>query len=129
MDFLMKTITGTAFAAVLFSLSNGAATQAPDVVTMTPVQALSFNVETKHAVSYFLSANGTCKLVLTVAEAPDAEDVTKFVATRFEAAIDAGKTTRFDVITGKSLDFACQADAQSMSVTAVDQVASRTWRL
>ena len=45
---------------------------------------------TKHAVAYFLSDNGACKLVLTVAEALDADDDSKFVATRFEVAVKGG---------------------------------------
>ena len=122
MNSLKKIIAGTGFAAVL-SLSTAAATQAADVMTMKPLQALSFDVTTKHAVAYFLSDNGACKLVLTVGEAAN-PDESKFVATRFEDAIAAGTTTRFDVTTNKSLDFACLADAQSMSVTGLEQVAS-----
>jgi len=126
MNLVKKIIAGTAFAAVL-SLSNAAAIQAADyapVLTMKPLQAISFDVEAKHAVSYFLNDNGTCKLVLTLGETPNADDVTNFATTRFEAAIDAGKTTRFAVTTGKSLDFACQAGAQAMAVIGLEQIAA-----
>ena len=120
MNSVMKIIAGTAFAAVL-SLSTAAATQAAVALTMKPLQALSFDVETKHAVAYFLSDNGACRLVLVLAEPPNADYLTNFVTTRFEAAIAAGKTTRFDVTTAKSLDFACHAGAQAMSVTGPAQ--------
>ena len=120
MNSLMKILVGTAFAAVL-SLSTTAATQAADGMTMKPLQALSFDVATKHAVAYFLSQNGACKLAVTLAETPDADDVTTFTTTRFEAAIDAGKATRFDVSAGKVLEFACQADTLAMTVKPVAQ--------
>ena len=122
MNSLKKILVGTAFAAVL-SLSTTAATQAADAMTMKPLQALSFDVATKHAVAYFLSDNGACKLVLTVAEAANADDASKFVATRFEAAVNAGKATRFDASAGKTLEFACQADTLAMTVKSVEQIA------
>ena len=68
--------------------------------------------------------NGTCKLVLTLGETPNADDVTNFATTRFETAIDAGKTTRLAVTTGKLLDFACEAGTQAMSVIGLEQIAS-----
>ena len=43
----------------VLSVSTMAATQAGDGMTMQPVQALSFDGETKHAVGYFLSDKGT----------------------------------------------------------------------
>jgi hypothetical protein len=121
MNSVKKIIAGTAFAAVL-SLSTAAAAQAADVMTMKPLQALSFDVATKHAVAYFLSDNGACKLVVTLAETPNADDVTTFTTTRFEAAISAGKATRFDASVSKALEFACQADTLAMTVKPVEQI-------
>ena len=124
MNSVKKIIVGTAFAAVL-SLSTTAATQAADALTMKPLQALSFDVATKHAVAYFVSHNGACKLAVTLAETPNADDVTTFTTTRFEAAIDAGKATRFNASVGKALEFACQADTLAMTVKAVEQIADK----
>jgi len=123
MNMLTKIIAGTAFAAVL-SLSTAAATQAADEMTMKPLQGVSFDVESKRAVSYYLNDAGTCKLVLTLAGEPDLGEVASFTATRFEAAIGAGKMARFVVGEGKSLEFACHAGAQVMSVRGLEQVAS-----
>ena len=123
MNMLAKIIAGTAFAAVL-SLSTAAATQAADEMTMKPLQGVSFDVESKRAVSYFLNDAGTCKLVLTLAGEPDLGEVPSFTATRFEAAIAAGRMARFEVSQGKSLEFACHADAQVMSVRGLEQVAT-----
>ncbi len=61
MNLIKKIIAGTAFAAVL-SLITAVAVQAADVLTMKPLQALSFEVEAKYAVGYFLNDNGVCKL-------------------------------------------------------------------
>ncbi len=123
MNLVKKIIAGTAFAAVL-SLITTVAVQAADVLTMKPLQAVSFDVEAKHAVSYFLNDDGTCKLVVTLADAASADDVSAFVTTRFEATVDAGKTTRFAVTPGKSLDFACQPGAQAMAVIGLEQIAA-----
>lgn len=45
----------------------------------------------------------TCKLVLTPAEEAN------FAPTRFEAAIEAGQSTRYQHAEGKSLEFGCLA--------------------
>ena len=125
MNPVQKFIAGTAFAAVL-SLSTAAATQAADPLTMKPLQALSFDVATKHAVAYFVSQNGACKLAVTLAQTPNADDVTTFTTTRFEAAIDAGQATRFYASVGKTLEFACQGDTLAMTVKSVEQIVDAT---
>jgi hypothetical protein len=119
---IKKIFAGTAFAAVL-SLTTAVAVQATDVLTMKPLQAISFEVEAKHVIGYFLNDEDTCKLVVTLADAPDA-DVTRFIATRYEATINGGKTVRFAVTEGKALDFFCQAGAQAMAVIGLEQIAA-----
>jgi hypothetical protein len=120
-----KNITFATAAAAILTL-NAAAPQAAErsaQVTMKPLQGISFNLGTKHAASYFLRKDGVCKLVLTVAEAPNWNEVPTFTATRFEAAVPAHKQTRFSSVEGNVLEFACHAGANSMSVEPVDQVA------
>jgi len=73
-------------------------------------------------VSYFLNQGGDCKLVVTLAEEPNWEGAQNFVATRFEATVLSGKTTRYQS-GGKTIDFACDATAQSMDVTIAPQFA------
>ena len=90
--------------------------------TMKPLQGVSFHAGTKHAVAYYLGENSRCKLVLTVAEEPKG-DVANFEATRFEATIAAGKVTRYKLAEGKSLEFACQAEAKAMNVRTLETVA------
>ena len=78
------------------------------------MQGLSFHAGTKHAVGYFLSDNGTCKLVLTLA------DEANFAPTRVETDIDAGHSANYQLADGKSLVFGCQADTQQISVYSLE---------
>ena len=110
-------IVATTFAGIL-------SVNAASAETMKPLHAISIYLGSKHGVGYFLSNNHACKLVLALAETPNADDVTNFVETWFEATIDAGKTTRFETAEGKSLEFACQDAAQTMSVKALEQLAN-----
>jgi hypothetical protein len=122
MNSAKKLFVATAFTGLLA----GAGTlQAADVAlkTIKPMQGFSFNVGTKHASTYFLSANGVCKLTLMVAEAHHGDEVPALTAARFQVAIEAGKSARLDTAEGKALEFTCQAGAQTMSVKAADQVA------
>src|SRR5262245_64335257 len=86
----------TAVIAGLVVLTQASARQLTDSgdVTMSPMKGISFDVGAERAVSYFLSENGECKLVLTHAGESKENDTT-FTATRFEATIDAGKTKRY----------------------------------
>ena len=109
------------------SLSIGTGSQAADLssgLTMKPLQGVSFNVGSKRAVSYFLREEGQCKLVLTLADAPDWSEPSKFSAVRFEAAVRPGNATHYNSTEGVEIDFACQANAEAMSIRAVEQVAA-----
>jgi len=90
--------------------------------TMKPLQGVSFHAGTKHVVAYYLDENSRCKLVLTVAEEPRG-DVSNFEATRLEATIAAGKVTRYKLAEGKSLEFACHAEAKAMNVRTMETFA------
>jgi hypothetical protein len=98
----------------------------PTPVTMKPNHGVSFDVGAKHAVAYFLAESGTCQLVFTLADKPDWNGVPSFIATRFEAAVPALKETQFRSTEGKVVEFECHADARTMSVKTVDQIADKT---
>jgi hypothetical protein len=119
MNIVIKSIVLAAFG-VVFSLSALAA----DQLTMKPLQAVSFDVESKRAVGYYLNNNGRCDLVLTLAEPAKFDEVNSFTATRFEAGVTDGKTARFDVSPGKSLEFVCKESAEVMYVRGLEQIAS-----
>jgi hypothetical protein len=96
---------------------------APALKTMKPMAGVSFDIGTKHAVSYFLSSDGACQLTLMVADAFNGNDVPKSKTTRFDVGIDGGESARLEVAEGKALEFTCQAGAHAMSIKALDQVA------
>jgi hypothetical protein len=110
-----------ALAAALSLSTLATVAQASEPLTMKPLHGISFDVGSDRAASYFVSDKGKCKLVLTLAD-PNGEFAT-FSATRFEAAIEAGKTTRY-VSHGKTFEFGCAPDAQAMDVMQVSQLAA-----
>lgn len=120
----IKIIAATAAIASIVGTATAKANEISNVLTMKPIEGISFDVGTKRAVSYFVSRSGRCNLVLTLAEPPSFEgDLATLIATRFEAAIPASKSTRYRTSDGKSLEFTCHADAQMLSVSGVEQIA------
>ena len=106
-------------ATVAVSIALSFAAQAEDAQTLKPMQGTSFHAGTKHAVAYFLTDKSTCKLVLTLA------DDANYAPTRFEAEIEGGKSTPYQLAEGKSLEFACQPDAQAMKINALQTYAAQ----
>jgi len=102
------------FAAIVLSTGLSVAAQAAE--TVKPLQGISFHAPSMDAVAYFLSENRSCKVVLTMADAGQ--------PTRFETAISAGKSTSYKLTEGKSLEFACQADAQALTINMAGTVAA-----
>ena len=90
-----------------------------DAVTMSPRQGISFEIGAENAVTYFVSDNGRCRLVLTQAGAARG-DHADFVATRFEATIAAGKSTRYVSSDGSAIDFECHPDARTVRIRGVE---------
>ena len=86
-------------------------------LSMRPLHGISFDVGGQRAVAYFTGGGGSCKLVLTIAEASNSYE--SFTSTRIETAVSAGKSTHYD-----STEFACAADAQSMTASTARQVAA-----
>jgi hypothetical protein len=122
---LAKNLAVTAALAALAVANLGtlqAAEMPPRQMTMKPLQGISFDVGTKHAVSYFVSEDGLCNVTLLVAEALVGDKVPTAPATRFEVAIDPGKTGRINTGEGATFEFTCSAGAQAMIFTAVDQL-------
>src|SRR5262245_52607840 len=119
MNTTKNAVVATALSVMLFGPGQSVSHAGDAVLTMKPLRAISYDVGTERAVSYFQSGNGHCKLVITLAREPDWDNAGNFTATRFEAAIHAGKSTRYH-----ATEFECAADAQAMSVTRVERLAA-----
>ena len=93
-------------------------------VMMKPLRAVSLDAGSKHVVSYFLSADAKCELTLMIVDAPrDDRSEPPAEVMRLRLAVDPGRSARVDTTEGKLLQFACQPDAQAMSVAVHDQIA------
>jgi hypothetical protein len=71
----------------------------------------------EHASAYFLKNSGACQVVVTIA------DDAHYAPSRFEAAIESGRTSRYQLAEGKALEFACRAGAQELAVTSLETTA------
>ncbi len=92
-------------------------------LTMKPVHGLSFDIGSERAVSYFSNEDGRCNVVITHAGQPSWDDAASFTPTRFETAIQPGKSTRY-VANGAALELGCSSDAQAMNINQVEQIAT-----
>lgn len=91
-------------------------------ITMTHLQAKNFDVGAKHIVSFYLKADGVCRLTLMIAESTS-EDAASAQTSRLQLVVVPGKSARFDTAQGKSLSFACEQNALAMIVRRIDRVA------
>ena len=123
MNSTKNIIFATVTAGILAFGGTAQAGDASSPLAMKPLHGISFDIGTKHAVSYFLSESGQCKLTLIVADAMTGDELPTDTPVRFEAAIEAGKGAYFDTAEGKALHFACAASALAMDVREVKQVA------
>jgi hypothetical protein len=120
----MNPIKNIMVATALSALSVGYLGAAHAAETVKPLQGVSFDIGTKHAVSYFLSESGQCRLTVLIADAMKGDEVPTDAPIRFDVAVDGGKDARVDTAEGKSLQFACAPDSQAMIVDEIEQVAT-----
>jgi hypothetical protein len=113
--------------AALTAASGAQAADSSSELTMKPQHGISFDVGSERAVSYFVSENGQCKLVVALAGEPE-WGVPALTTTRVEAEIPGGKAAQLTLSEGKALEFACQPGAQAMSVRPVEQIAAGSVR-
>ena len=85
--------------------------------SVKPLQGVSFHTDTKDAVAYYVADKGTCKVVVMVT------DKTVYAPTRFEEAVEASNSILHQIDDGKALEFACQTDAQAMTINILETVA------
>jgi hypothetical protein len=92
--------------------------------TMKPLMAKSLDVGSKHVVSYFLNADGRCKLTLMIADAARDESERSAQILRLRLMVEPGRAALVDTTDGKLLQFACEPNAQAMNATLLDQMAA-----
>lgn len=119
----MRRRIGAVFAMAFVAIS-ATTSLAMAPLTMKPLQGVSFDIGTKHAVSYFLKDGNSCKLTLMLAEVGHGDEVNGPTAARVTVGIDAGKAAHLDTVEGKTLEFKCLGGARVMSVDASNQAAS-----
>lgn len=107
-----------------FALTHAVAGQPddPSARTMRPMQGTDVEIGGDRGVTYFVREDGRCKLVMTLAAEPGA-DASSFTATRFEATIEGGDTTRYVADDGAAIDFDCEPSAQTVSIRPVEMPA------
>jgi hypothetical protein len=101
----------------------GGAMSGPSSSTFKPLHGVSLHLGSKHAIGYYVKGDDVCQLTLVVGEEPVGDDIPAVTPTRFSAAIEAGRSARFDTGSGTVLEFGCAPTAVSMTVQPLDQVA------
>jgi hypothetical protein len=123
----MTAITRSVGVAAVLALSAlvgaGAAVSDASTTSFKPLQGVSLHLGSKHAIGYFVKSEGVCQLTLVVGEEPVGDVVPTLTPARFSAAIDAGRSARFDTGEGTVLQFGCAPSATAMTVDKLDQVA------
>ena len=86
-----------------------------------PMHAVTFDIGSKHAISYFLIKDGNCDLTVWLTDISLDDEATPSMATRMVLAVAPGKTMRVGSAEGMAAEFACAANAESMSVRNPDR--------
>ena len=110
----IKRVVTAAFAAAL-CLAAGAVPSAAESgapVRMTPLMAKSLDVGSKHIVSYFLNADGLCKLTMMIADAMgDETDEPSAQILRLRLTVEPGRAALVDTTDGRLLQVGCEPGA------------------
>lgn len=119
-------VTAAFAGALCLATSMGlSAAESRSPATMKPLMAKSLDVGSKHIVSYFLNADGRCKLTLMIAEAARDENSERPAQVlRLRLMVEPGRAALVDTTDGRLLQFACEPDAQAMNASLLDQVAA-----
>ena len=106
----------------LFLTANTAASLADGIRTFKPAQGVTFQAGAKRAVGYFTNETGRCKLVLTLADEPAADEQPGFTTIRHEVTLQSGEATRY-AQDGQTFEFGCQAGAHNMTFKPLQRFA------
>ena len=90
---------------------------------LKPLKAVSYDIGSKRAVTYYEAAAGACKVTVLVADRYDDSSTEFPSAVRFKTLVAAGTSDRVDSIDGPSLSFACAPGANTMMVQTIERLA------
>ena len=88
-----------------------------------PMHAVTFDIGSKHAISYFLVNDGNCDLTVWLTDISLDDDAAPSMATRMVLSVAPGRTMQVGSAEGMAAEFACAANAESMSVRTLTEVA------
>ena len=92
-------------------------------ISFKPLHAISMHLGSKHAVGYFQTENGVCRLTLVVGEELKGDELLAMTPARFSTSVVAGQNVRFDAGQGRAVEFHCAAGALTMSIQSLSQTA------
>ncbi len=119
----IKSITASA---ALISLALGGAVNAAErdkTLKALPLHAVSFDIGSKHALSYFLVRDGNCDLTVWLTDSVRDDEVVSAPPARMVVSVPSNKTMQVGSAEGAAAEFACSANAEFMSVRILTEVA------
>jgi hypothetical protein len=120
----VKSITSSVALGGVALLSVSAnATERDTTLKALPMHGVSFDIGSKHAISYFLVKDGNCDLTVWLVEISREDEVVPSTPARMAIAVAPGKTMQVGSAEGTVAEFACAANADSMSVRTFTEVA------
>jgi hypothetical protein len=81
-----------------------------------PMQAITHEFGSKLTTGYFVAQGGTCIVTLMIIERSDPEEPLGLSPMRVRLALTQGQVAGFDSEEGRSLNFTCEAGAETLLV-------------
>ena len=115
--------TTSPIAAVVLAFLSGAVEAGEPTLRALPLHAISFDLGSKHAVSYFVVKDGNCELTVLLADLAGDDDIHQSPPARMTVPIAAKRTAIVSSPGGTAAEFACAANAEAMTVRLFKEVA------
>jgi hypothetical protein len=119
----IKSITLSATSAALALSGVVEAAERDTTLRALPMHAISFDIGSKHALSYFLANNGSCELTVWLTDTSPDDEGAPGAPTRMLISVTPGKTMQVGSPEGMAAEFVCAANAESISVSRLTEVA------
>ena len=93
------------------------------------MHGISFDIGSKHAISYFLIEDGDCDLTVWLTDISHDDEAAPSAATHMVISVAPGGTMQVGSAEGTVAEFTCAANAESMSIRTLTEVACVKQRL